>query len=368
MKNYKEGIFESVPDPRVQGRCLHNLKDILFIALCTLLSNGQDFEDMVEFGKQRKKWLEGILELPNGIPSHDTFNRCFQLIEPELLIEVMKKDGLGLIERLKDEMICLDGKKLKGNAPKSKGNKGLYILNAWVSGVNICIGQERVEDKSNEITAIPKLLEQLEIKGSTISMDAMGCQRDIAKLIIEKEADYLLAVKQNQGQLYEEIDENFKYEKAKQVSKKWDYGHGRYEIRSCKIMSGKEVISPDLLEKWEGLETIIEIISERRMKDITTIHKRYYISSQTRKNANEYNDNIRNHWSIENNLHWHLDVTFDEDSSRARTKNAPINLSIIRKIALHKIKKMQDKISLKKRLFRASLNHDYLIECLDLPF
>jgi predicted transposase YbfD/YdcC len=368
MRNYEGNIFGSVADTRVEGRCLHKLKDILFIALCTLMSNGQDFEDMVEFGKQRKEWLEEFLELPNGIPSHDTFNRCLQLVEPESLIEVMKEDGLGLIESLKGKMICLDGKKLKGASPKSKGNNGLYILNAWLSDEKICIGQERVDHKSNEITAIPKLLEQIDIKGSTISIDAMGCQRSVAKTIIEKEANYLLAVKKNQGELYEEIDENFQCVKAKQESVKWDYGHGRFEIRKCKIMSGKEVLSPNLLEKWEGLETIIELISERTVEDVTTTHTRYYISSDNKMTASKFNDNVRNHWSIENNLHWHLDITFNEDSNRSRTKNAPINLSIIRKIALHKIKKMQTKISLKKRLFRASLNQNYLIQCLELPF
>ena len=362
MKTYYD-IFCEVPDPRVQGRCLHKLSDILFIALCTLLSNGEDFEDMVEFGKQRITWLEEILELPNGIPSHDTFNRCLQMIDPKALTEVLQEDGGILIAGLKDKLVAIDGKKLKGESPTSLGNQGLYLLNAWVCENGICIGQERVEDKSNEITAIPKLLSQLDITGSTVSIDAMGCQTEVAELIRTKEADYLLAVKLNQSSLHEEIEESFSFMKVKDDFQ-WEYDHGRYETRTCKLISAKEALSPIQLEKWKDVETIVKIESERTIKGITTKQSRYYISSHSTKSPLEFNRMVRGHWSIENQLHWHLDITFNEDASRVRTKNAPINLSIIRKIALHRIKKMTDKISLKKRRFRASLNNQYLIQTL----
>ncbi len=364
MKTYQD-LFCEVPDPRVQARCLHKLSDILFIALCTLLSNGEDFEDMVVFGNQRKEWLEEFLELPNGIPSHDTFNRCLQIVDPEALTEIMQEDGAILLESLKGKLINFDGKKIKGVFPKSKGNKGLYNLNAWVSENGVCIGQVMVDDKSNEITAIPKLLSQLEIEGSTVSIDAMGCQKEVADQILEKGADYLLAVKQNQGDLHEQVEESFTFMTVEEQDFQWEYDHGRYETRRCKLLSAKEALSPDLLEKWEGIQTLVKIESERSIADVTTSHSRYYISSHGDKTAMQINAMVRCHWSIENQLHWHLDITFKEDASRARTKNAPINLNILRKIALLRINRMDDgKISLKKKRFRASLNNNYLIKAL----
>lgn len=365
-------LLEKINDPRLKGRISHKLEDILFISLCTLISNGEDYEDMVEFGHQRLSWLSKFLELPNGIPSRDTFGRVLSLIAPSDLGECLSKHGLSLFESisnsLQGKLINFDGKKIRGENPKSRGNSGLYILSAWVSEYRLSIGQTKVEDKSNELTAIPKLLKELKIEGSTVSIDAIGCQVNIATQIKEEnKSEYLLAVKKNQKGLLEEIEDGFTWRKPEQYHKKWEYDHGRYEDRLCEILKAKEILHPETLNKWTGINTLVKISSTRIVKDKSVQEKRFYISSEA-LSAGEYNQMVRNHWSIENHLHWHLDVTFKEDACRARDGNAAQNLNILRKFALFKIGKMNDKLSLKKRRFRASLNLEYLEEVLGSTF
>jgi len=355
-------IFSEIADPRVKGRCLHKLEDILFIGLCTLLSNGEDFVDMEDFGKQREGWLRTVLELPHGIPSHDTFGRLFRVIEPGELKKCLGKDGQSFIDTVKDKLINFDGKKLKGAKPKSKGNKGLYIVNAWVSENKICIGQEKVEDKSNEIKAIPKLLDQIDIEEAIVSIDAMGCQREIADKIIGKKADYILSVKGNQETLHQEIIGAFGQHPHSYKSKQADKGHGREETRTCYTLSANK-LSEETKGKWKNVSKIIKLESARTVKGVTTTKSRYYISSR-KESAEKFNELIRGHWGIENNLHWHLDVTFKEDACRARKGFAAENLSVMRKIALHRLKLFEDKKSLKKKRFNASLNLDYLLDIL----
>jgi predicted transposase YbfD/YdcC len=359
MQDQISSIFSSVEDPRETGRCLHKLVDILFIAFCTVLSNGEDFEDMVEFGKQREEWLREMIELPNGIPSHDTFNRVLELIDSEHLKVCLGFDASRLLDCVAGKLISFDGKKIKGESPKSLGNRGLYILSAWANEDRICIGQKKIQDKSNEIVAIPELIDELELTGSTVSIDAIGCQTEIASKLLTVNANYLLAVKGNQKDLLLEISENFEAFKSIDLSEEWDCGHGRSEKRVCKILLAKEVLSPKLLSKWEGVETLVKIEAERVLNDVKSTETRYYISSQT-ETAAYYNNAVRGHWGIENQLHWHLDVTFGEDKSRSRSGNAPENLNILRKMSLHRITNMDDKLSLQKRRYRASMNTKYL--------
>jgi len=363
-KNTIEEIFSQVSDPRVEGRCLHKLCDILFIGFCTLLANGEDYEDMVEFGKQREDWLRSILELPNGIPSHDTFNRVFQLISPEELGQILASDGQNLINYVDRDHIILDGKKLRGVSPTSKGNKGLYILNAWVCDQRLCIGQKKIGEKTNEITVIPELLEEIELEGHVVSIDAIGCQKSIAEKIKAKQGDYLLSVKKNQKYLYEMIEEAFCDNKSISADEQWEYDHGRYETRSCEILDVFQIWTSEFYEQWPGIKTIVKIVSSRVIADKSSEETRYYISSEEIREANYYNRLARGHWGIENQLHWHLDVTFREDASRARKGNAAENLSIMRKIALHRLTQMKDKLSIKKRRFRAALNNSYLLNVL----
>ncbi len=365
METSIQSYFNCVSDPRVESRCAHLLEDILFIALCTLLSNGEDFEDMVEFGHQRLDWLSEVLSLPNGIPSHDTFNRVLQLIDPEELRLCLAQDAQVLIDSVSDKFVVFDGKKIKGASPRSRGNQGLFILSAWVGENRLCIGQQKVDNKSNEIKAIPQLIDLLELEGSVVSIDAIGCQSEIAVKILDAKADYLLALKRNQGSLFEEVHDEFRWESVQAIDQKWEYAHGRYEERRSQILKASEILSPQTLDKWKGVQTIVRIEAQRRIEDTTTTHTRYYISSQT-KDCSYYNDTVRAHWGIENHLHWHLDVTFNEDASRSRKKNAPQNLNVLRKMALHRVSRMTDKISMKKRRFRASMNQEYLQKILGM--
>ena len=319
---------------------------------------------MVEFGSQRAVWLTELLALPNGIPSHDTFNRVLQLIDPDALSACLGQDGEYLLGHLDQKQLCFDGKKLKGSSPRSKGNQGLYILNAWVAENRVCIGQKKVGEKSNEITAIPELLSELDISGSIVSIDAIGCQREIAEQIIDQEADYLLALKKNQKELLEQTQDSFLLNQAPNWDEQWEYDHGRYENRRCEILPAREMLLPDLIEQWKGIQTLVKIEAYREIKGKKSSEIRYYISSSNSDKPRYYNHLVRGHWGIENQLHWHLDISFSEDASRARKGFAPQNLAILRKMALHRIAQMKDRISIKKRRFRASLNNDYLLKVL----
>ena len=348
----------------MRGRCTYKLNDLLFIALCTLLANGEDFEDMEFFAQERKDWLGDYLTDPGITPSHDTFNRIFQIVDAEHLKQGLAEDGRRLLDSLEGKLINIDGKKQKGSNPTSRGNHGLFILNAWVGEYSLCIGQRKVMDKSNEITAIPALLEELELQGSTVSIDAMGCQHQIADQIVAARADYILALKGNQGDLYEEVQEAFQYGRSATVDEQWEYDHGRYETRRCEVLSAKGYLSPKFEEIWSSVGQFVRLTASRTEKDVTSTQTRYYLTSSTILEAEELNKMIRGHWSIENQLHWHLDVTFNEDANRARTGHAPVNLSILRKMALHRVKRDTAKLSQKKRRFKASMNTDYLAELL----
>lgn len=359
-----EDLFSHVPDPRVMSRCRHKLSDILFIALSTLICNGEDFEDMVEFAHQRYDWLSSFLQLPNGVPSHDTFNRVLQHIQPEALQQCLQQDGQVLLDTLKERQVVLDGKKLRGVSPTSKGNKGLFILSAWVSDSNLCIGQAKVEDKSNEITAIPALLELLDLKGAVVSIDAIGCQKAIAATIADRQATYLLSLKKNQKHSFEQVEDSFRFATAtsSSSSQEWEYDHGRYETRKCTVLSLSQEQQHELFGQWKDLRHLIRVEASRQSSKGSSKQIRYYLSNASCSEAGYFNKLVRGHWSIENRLHWHLDVTFGEDACRARTLNAAENLNILRKLALHRISAMKDKLSKKKRRYRASLNNDYLLQ------
>ena len=314
--------FSEIPDFREHHKCSHRLSDILLIGLFTYLSNGHDYEDMVLFGKTKGKELPELLFLSNGVPSHDTFNRVFQILDCELLRKCLTDCGKDIIDILSEKQICLDGKKLRGENPQSRGNKGLYIVNAWVAENKLCIGQERVADKSNEIDAIPKLLKEIDITESVVTIDAMGCQKHIANQIKEQNGHYLLAVKQNQKELFEDITCAFKANKPSSVEENWEYDHGRFELRTCSILSAESTMEEEVVEQWSGLQTIVKIESIRIIKDKKTTETRYYISDENESNALYFSHLVRGHWGIENHLHWHLDVTFKEDKCRVRTGNA----------------------------------------------
>lgn len=365
MEKSLHTLFAEVDDPRVVSRCQHKLSDILFIAISTLICNGEDFEDMVEFAHQRCDWLTEILELPNGIPSHDTFNRVLQLINPQALQKCLQTDGQALLDTLNEKQINVDGKKLRGVSPTSKGNEGLYILSAWVSENQLCAGQRKVEEKSNEISAIPELLNSLEIAGAVVSIDALGCQKKVAAYIADRQAEYLLSLKKNQQQTFEDVEDSFRFAEQTDYYQDREYDHGRYERRHCSVVKLSEAAPNETFRDWKDLRYLIRIQASRQTSKGNSQQTRYYLSNAPQGSAAYFNMLVRGHWSIENQLHWHLDVTFREDDCRARSLNAPENLNILRKIALQRISQMKDRLSKKKRRYRASLNNEYLKQVLN---
>ncbi len=353
--------FSEIPDFREAHKCKHLLSDILTIGLCTYLSNGQDYEDMVIFGQTKGALLPELLELPNGVPSHDTFNRVFQILDCEILKGCLTRHGKELLDVLAEKQICLDGKKLRGHSPQSRGNKGLYIVNAWVSENRLCIGQHRVCQKSNEIDAIPGLLAEIDITDAVVTVDAMGCQKHIARQITKQNGHYLLAVKGNQKELLEEVSCAFKANVPIAISEEWEYDHGRFETRKCSILSATSAMDRQIANEWVGVQTIVMLESSRSIGGKQTLETRYYISDESEVNALYFNRLTRGHWAIENQLHWHLDVTFREDACRARKGNAPENLATLRKLALQIISQHDDKLSLKKRRVRAAYDVHYMM-------
>jgi predicted transposase YbfD/YdcC len=330
------------------------------IGLFTYLSNGEDYEDMVLFGESKGAYLADFLELPHGVPSHDTFKRVFELIDIESFRSCLYAHSHSILDVLCEKQIVLDGKKLKGQSPSSKGNKGLYIVNAWVAENKLCIGQGRVNDKSNEITAIPEVLREIDITDSVVTIDAIGCQKEIVSQIKEQHGHYLLAVKKNQKDLFEDIECAFKANKAITSDDDWEYAKGRKELRKCSILSADECLLAEVFQAWEGLKTIVKIESTRIIEQVSNVEIRYYISDQEDCSPQYFSSLSRGHWGIENQLHWHLDVTFKEDACRVRTANAPENLSTLRKLALQIITHTNDKLSMKKRRVKAAFDIEYL--------
>jgi predicted transposase YbfD/YdcC len=352
--------FSEIEDPRVEGRCLHLLSDILMISLLTYLTGGTDYQDMHLFTKERGAEFKGLLQLPHGAPSVDTFERVFKKLKSESLQSCLDSYGKELLGSLSEKQIVLDGKKLKGVSPCSKGNNGLYILNAWVSENRFCIGQKKVEEKSNEITAIPKVLESLDIEEAVVSIDAIGTQTKIADQIIEQGGHYFLSVKGNQKGLLEDLEHAFKVDKGIQFEAKPESNHGRIETRRCSILPVGNFLLEENRSAWKDVSTLIKIESGREIRGVLHQETYYYISDETVSNPSYYLSLSRGHWGIENQLHWHLDVTFKEDACRAREGNAPLNLSTLRKFALQLLSNQKDKLSLKKRQYKAALDIDYL--------
>jgi predicted transposase YbfD/YdcC len=352
--------FLEVEDPRVEGRCTHLLSDILMISLLTYLTGGTDYQDMHLFAKERGSEFEGLLELAHGAPSPDTFERVFKKLKSESLQTCLEHYGKSILETLSEKQIVLDGKKLKGVSPCSKGNSGLYILNAWVSENRFCIAQEEVEEKSNEITAIPKILTSLDIEEAVVSIDAIGTQTKIAEQIIEQKGHYLLSVKGNQKGLLDDLEHAFKVDKGLTFVADVESDHGRIENRCCSILPAHDYLLKENRAAWKNVSTLIKVDASREINGVLHEETRYYISDETVSNPSCYLSLSRGHWGIENQLHWHLDVTFKEDDCRARKGNAPLNLSTLRKFALQILSIQNDKLSLKKRQYKAALDVSYL--------
>lgn len=350
--------FLQVEDFRQAAKCRYRLADLLLIGLCTYLSNGQDYEDMVLFAQTHAQQLPDLVQLPR-VPSHDTFNRVFQLLQPQVLRQLLTQHGQGLLDTLAQKQICLDGKKLRGVGPRSTGNAGLYLVNAWVSENRLCVGQVRVEEKSNEITALPTLLAQLDLSEAVVTTDAMGCQTAIAGQIRRQQGHYLLALKRNQRQLWEEVDGAFRANTAVTAHEQWEYARDRLEQRQCWQLPAT-CLDASFGQAWPGLQTLVKIEATRTIGGQSQREVRYYLSDEVEDNTLYYSKLARGHWGIENHLHWHLDVTLKEDACRVRTGYGPENLATLRKLTLQLLTQQRDGLSLQKRRVKAAYDIHYL--------
>ncbi|GHU37292.1 putative transposase YncI [Clostridia bacterium] len=347
-----------ITDPRRRyGNLRHKLTDILVIGLCTILCKGEDFTDMEDFGNEREAWLKTFLELPNGIPDSDTFRRVFERINPAELSNALY-DWLGT-EREKRGIIAIDGKTICGSG--NGEHKAYHVVSAFVAENQITLGEITVDEKSNEIKAIPQLLDLVDVSGATVTVDAMGCQTDIAAKIVKKKADYCLALKGNQSNLHDDVRLYFENLPAEQLFVTREKGHGRVEKREYFLETDINWLPQK--SSWKKLNAIGAVKSTVFEKSETRIETRYFITSLT--DVNQFADAVRKHWSIENQLHWQLDVTFGEDDSRARKDNSPLNLNVLRKTALVLLKEVDwGRIGLKKKMFIAALNPGKLLQVL----
>lgn len=363
--------FEELEDPRDKRGLRHELRDILLIALLATICGADEFSEMEEYGKSNVSFLNKILSLPNGIPSHDTFGRIFSLLCPEQFRKCFVNWVQSLCD-LTEEIVNIDGKALRHSYDTKAGKSMIYMVSAWANKNNLVLGQVKVTDKSNEITAIPKLLELLDLQGCVITIDAMGTQKEIAKQIVKQEADYVLALKGNQGNLQKQTEEAFYKLGGKNKAlydQSIDLGHGRVEERNCYVLPAQDYISADILKCWEELESLILIESyvtykNGKLEGKRVYEKRFYISSLF-PNAKKINQTVRGHWGIETKLHWVLDVAFNEDNSRIRKGHADENVAIIRHIALNKLKNETScKRGIKTKRKKAAWNKKYLIKVL----
>lgn len=359
--------FQNIPDPRKVYLIKHKLIDIITIAICAVISGAEGWNDIEEYGKVKKEWLGTVLDLSNGIPSHDTFRIVFSLLNPEEFRKSFFRWVQEIANVIEREVVAIDGKTARRS--HQEGQNPLHIVSAWAQENNLVLGQTKTDQKSNEITAIPRLLEMLALEGCIITIDAMGCQKDIAEKIVEKKADYVLALKGNQGNMHREVRRIFSEKDATAHSdfhEEISEGHGRKEKRRCtRILLNEEHFDLKERSDWEGLRSIVKIESERTINGRATREIRYYLSS-LEEPASRYNSIIRKHWSIENSLHWSLDVAFREDESRVRIGNSAENLGILRHMALNLLKQETTlKRGLKAKRLKAGWSSEYLFKVLE---
>ncbi|MEI8347406.1 MAG: ISAs1 family transposase [Pseudomonadota bacterium] len=363
--------LSSIQDPRMLAKTDHDLVDIIVITVCATICHCDDsWESIEEFGQERKTWLKQFLPLKNGIPSHDTFRRIFLLLNPEDLQKCFMEWTKDLQTITAGEVVAIDGKTPRGSFDNQLGNRAIHSVSAWATENQLVLGQIKVDTKSNEITAIPKLLDLLEVKGCVITIDAMGTQTEIAAKIIEKKADYLLALKGNQGDLHQAVEyyfndalkNNFRGIRHTQYETV-DGDHGRIETR--RYYKVKDINWLDKKNDWAGLSGIGMVLSEVEKNGAMTQEKRYFITS-LKGDAEEMGKASRKHWGIENTLHWSLDVSLREDECRRRKGHLPMNSAIIRRMVINLLKKESSnkRKSINGRRLKACLNENYLLKVL----
>lgn len=361
--------FETIADPRIERSKEHLLIDILTIAILAVICGADGWVGMEVYGKAKHRWLKTFLALPNGIPSHDTFARLFIRLDPEPL-QACFLSWVNTVSRLTDgEVIAIDGKTVRRSYDKESGKGAIHMVSAWASQNRLVLAQRKVDDKSNEITAIPELLKVLDIHGCIVTIDAMGTQTAIARQIIEQGGDYVLALKGNQGNLFSDVHQIFEQAQSQDFQaiehdfhETLDAGHGRIEKRKCWSLGQVEWLIG--AEKWAQFTSIAMVECHRQCDGLTTREVRYYISSLA-PDAKRLADSIRTHWHIENSLHWVLDVALREDECRIRSGHGPENCALLRHIAVNALnKEATANVGIKNKRLRAGWDDDYLLKVL----
>lgn len=353
-----EKHFSGISDPRDTRKISHLLTDIIGLSIIATISGCEGYEDIEEFGKTREAWLRKYLQLPNGIPSHDTIERLFEALNPKEFSACFGSWVQATFELTDEQLLHIDGKSNRRSYDSFTGKKMLHSVSVYAGKSRLSLAQHKVDEKSNEITVIEPLLEPLDIKGQVVTIDAMGCQKEIAKVITQKKGHYILSVKDNQKQLHQEIQTAFNITPTAEIHNTLEKDHGRIEERTCSVITDLRFV--DEAVNWAALCCIICIVSKRTVNNKTTSETRYFISD-VKQNAAFFLHAIRSHWGIENSLHWVLDVIFHEDYCRKRKDNAAENFNLIRKMALNIIRKHKaDKKSLRRRRLNAAWDIDYL--------
>jgi predicted transposase YbfD/YdcC len=366
-----EDHFADLEDPRADN-AWHNFLDILVITILAVICGADSWVEVEVYGKAKAEWLRGFLALPHGIPTHHTFNRVFRRLDPDQFEAGFFRWIQTIQEVTEGQVIAIDGKTLRRSHDRRLGKTALHLVSAWATANQLLLGQQKVADKSNEITAIPELLRILTLEGCIVTIDAMGCQREFAKQIIDGGADYVLALKENQGRLYEDVSGFFAYAEEKEFrrilsdhNKTVNKGHGRIEIRRCWAIS-----DPDFIEtirekdEWAGLRTIAKVETERRIGEEKSVSVRYYITSLP-CDAEQILATVRAHWGIENSFHWILDIAFREDESRVRKGDGAHNLAVVRRMALILLKRETTlKGGIRAKRFNAACDNAYAVKLL----
>ena len=365
--------FESLEDPRMDRTKLHRLTDILTIAICATICGADGWPDVALFGRCKEKWFGTFLDLPNGIPSHDTFRRVFMLLEPEAFEQCFMQWMAELSESSGGRLIAVDGKTIRRSLDAAGGKAAVHMVSAWCDANEMVLGQLATDEKSNEITAIPRLLKLIDIAGAVVTVDAMGCQKEIAETIVEEGGDYVLQLKGNQGGLHDETVQLFdeclrddclgiEHTTATVANK----GHGRIEQRT--IWATEEIDWFAERAQWAGLKSLVRVRCQRTVGGETSSEDHYYISSLPAGDPKRLLTLIRGHWSVENKLHWSLDISFADDDRRHRRGYAAENASRLARLALNLLKaEKTEKISLRAKRKLCGWDHDYLLKVLTGP-
>ena len=364
--------FSDLSDPRVQHSIEHQLIDIVLITICGVICGAESWVEIENYGIAKQEWLESFLELPNGIPSHDTIERLFARLQPEQVQQCFLNWVQAVFDISGGQLIAIDGKTLRGSYERESKRGMIHMVSAWASQNRIVLGQRKVNEKSNEITAIPELLRVLDLAGAIVSIDAMGCQTAIAEQIVEQQGDYVLALKGNQGSLHEDVEQLFHHARQQQFRGiEYDYyetqekGHGRIEIRRYWVMGNTEHLIGS--ENWAKLTTIGCVESQRQVEGKTTCEERYYLLSLP-PDAQQFAQAVRGHWGIENQLHWILDVALREDQARSTRGYSGENLAVIRHLAVNLLTQEKSaKGGMRAKRLKAGWDDNYLLKVLAQP-